>query len=188
MKNKAFLYLLILLFSISCKAQQYPLNTNYRTISDNSYIKDQNNEYSKFIGNWKAVINNKEVDLSISKEENKSITILNRHFYKDVLLIKYKVLVNNQIVENTMDSSNNDVTTISMGTEIDGSVLFDYKGLKCLVGNGFINLEYIDSTHLKWNYFPNSTVITNKNCSDYPLGGIKINLPYEPENIVFTKQ
>ncbi|WP_131701379.1 DUF6705 family protein [Chryseobacterium sp. FH2] len=188
MKKNTFLYLLIILFSISCKAQQYPLNTNYRTIPDNSYIKDINNEYSKFVGNWKAIINNKEIDLSISKEENKSMILFNRHFYKDVLLIRYKVLVNNQIVENTINNSNDSVNIISMGAQIDGSVLFDYKGLKCLVGNGFISLEYVDSTHLKWNYQPQSTVITNKNCSDYPTSGIKINLPYEPADIIFTKQ
>lgn len=188
MKNKIFLYLTLLLISINCKAQQYPLNTNYRTIPNNSYIKDANNEYNKFVGSWNVSINNKEIKLSISKEENRSITLLNRHFYKDVLLIRYKVIVNNQIVENTMNSSNDNVNTISMGTQIDGSVLFDYKGLKCLVGNGFITLEYIDSTHLKWNYLPQSTVLTNKNCPDYPTEGIKINLPYEPENIIFIKQ
>lgn len=188
MKNKAFLYILIVLFSISCKAQQYPLNTNYRIIPDNSYIKDISNEYSKFIGNWKVIINNKEIDLSISKQENRSMTLINRHFYKDVLLIRYKVLVNNQIVENTMNYSNDSVNTISMGTQIDGSVLFDYKGLKCLVGNGFITIEYVDSTHLKWNYMPQSTMLTNLNCPDYPAGGIKINLPDDPEDIIFTKQ
>lgn len=188
MKKRTFLYLIIILFSISCKAQQYPLNTNYRIIPDNSYIKDTNNEYNKFIGNWKTTINGKQITLLISKEDNRSTSLFNRHFYRDVLLIRYKILVNNQIVEDTMNSSNDIVNAISMGTQIDGSVLFDYKGLKCLIGNGFITLEYIDSTHLKWNYQPQSTVVTNKNCSDYPANGIKINLPYEPSDIIFTKQ
>ncbi|KMQ69564.1 hypothetical protein ACM39_00410 [Chryseobacterium sp. FH2] len=188
MKNKIFLFLTLLLISISCNAQQYPLNTNYRTIPDNSYIKDINNEYNKFVGNWKATINNKEVNLSIIKQDNRPIVILNKSYYSDVLLLRYNVLENNQIVENTLDFTNDKVKAISMGIEIDGSVLFDYEGLKCLVGNGFINLVYIDPSHLKWNYQPQSTVITNKNCSDYPAGGIKINLPYEPKDIIFTKQ
>lgn len=189
MKKEKFLYLFILLIlSIGCKAQQYPLNTYYENIPDNAYIKDTNDEYSKFVGNWKATINNKEVNLNIVKQDNRQITILNKSYYSDVLLLRYKVLENNQIVENTMNSTNENVKAISMGIEIDGSALFDYEGLKCLVGNGFINLTYVDSNHLKWNYQPQSAMLTNKNCPDYPAGGIKINLPYEPENIIFTKQ
>ncbi|MGU3376178.1 DUF6705 family protein [Chryseobacterium sp. M5A1_1a] len=188
MKNKTILYLIIALFSISCNAQQYPLDTNYRTIPNNSYIKDKNNEYSKFVGTWKATLASKEVYLDISKQENRPMNRINKNFFSDVLLIRYKILENNQIVENTMNSTNENVNAISMRIEIDGSALFDYKGLKCLVGNGFISLAYMDSNHLKWNYQPQSTVITNINCSDYPAGGIKINLPYEPADIVFTKQ
>lgn len=171
-----------------CKAQQYPLNVNFTTVPNGSYIKDTNNEYNKFIGTWKANVGNKAVYIYITKQENRPITRLNKNFFRDVLLIRYKILVNNQIVEDTMNSSNDMVNTISMGTQIDGSVIFDYKGLKCLIGNGFITLEYIDSTHLKWNYQPQSTVVTNKNCSDYPANGIKINLPYETSDIIFTKK
>ncbi|WP_146897117.1 DUF6705 family protein [Chryseobacterium lathyri] len=187
MKRKQFLYLVIVLISMSCKAQQYPLNTYYEDIPDNAYIKDLNNEYNKYIGDWKAVIGNKEIYLYITKQNNRSINVLNKPYYSDVLLIKYKVLVDNQIVENTTNFSNENINIVSMATE-DNSVIFTYTGGKCTVGWGMINTEYIDSSHLKWNYQPQSTVITNKNCPDYPANGIKINLPYEPADIILTKQ
>ena len=188
MKNKIFLYLSIILLSIGCKAQQYPLDADFTIIPNNSYIKDLNNEYNKFVGNWKAVLGTKEVYLYISKQENRSINRLNKNFFRDVLLVKYKVLINNQIVENTTNFTDDKINIISLGTEIDNSVTFGYTGGKCTVGWGTINIGYVDPTHLKWNYQPQSTMVTNKNCPDYPVDGIKINLPYEPDDIIFTKQ
>lgn len=188
MKTRTLLSLIIILFSISCKAQQYPLNTNFTTIPNGSYIKDTNNEYDKFIGTWKSVLGNKEVYLYITKQENRPINRLNKNFFRDVLLIKYKVIVNNQIVESTMNSSNESINIVSTRIGIDNSAMFSYTGGKCGVGWGMLDLTYIDSTHLKWNYQPQSTMITNKNCPDYPVGGIQINLPDEPEDIIFTKQ
>lgn len=188
MKNKTFLYLIIALFSIGCNAQQYPLNVDFTTIPNGSYIKDFNHEYNKFFGTWKATLGSKEVYLYISNQENRPINRINKNFFRDVLLIKYKILINNQIVENTTNSSSESINIVSTRIGIDNSAMFSYTGGKCGVGWGMIDLKYIDATHLKWNYQPQSTVITNKNCSDYPVGGIKINLPYEPADIIFTKQ
>jgi hypothetical protein len=188
MKNKTILYLIITLFSISCNAQQYPLDTDFTTIPNNSYIKDLNNEYSKFVGTWKASLGNKEVYLYVTKQENKPIIRLNKNLFRDVLLIKYKVLIDNQIVESTTNFTDDKINIIGLGTEIDGSVTFSYTGGKCGVGWGVINTAYIDATHLKWYYQPQSSMLTNKNCPDYPANGIKINLPDEPADIIFTKQ
>lgn len=189
MKHNIFLYIIIVLFSTSCKAQQqFPLNTYYENIPDNSYIKDINNEYNKFIGTWKATLGSKEVYIYITKQENRLITILNKSYYSDVLLMRHEILNNNQIIESTKNTNIENIGIISMRLDFNGSVIFRYSGGKCTVGWGTINTEYIDSTHLKWNYQPQSTVITNKNCPDYPAGGIQINLPDEPEDIIFTKQ
>jgi hypothetical protein len=187
MKN-TILYLILISLSVSCSAQQYPLDTNYRTIPNNSYIKDLNNEYNKFVGTWKATLGSNEIYLYITKQENRPITILNKSYFSDVLLIKYEILNGNQIIESTKNINIENVGIISMGLEIDNSVIFRYNGGKCTVGWGMINTEYIDSTHLKWNYMPQSTMLTNLNCPDYPAGGIKINLPDDPEDIIFTKQ
>ncbi|WP_131701380.1 DUF6705 family protein [Chryseobacterium sp. FH2] len=187
MKKKKFLYLFIALISVACKAQQYSLNTDYENIPNNSHIKDLNNEYNKFVGTWKATLGNKEIYIYVTKQEDRLISRLTKTFFRDVLLIRYKVLISNQIVENTTSFTNENINIISMATE-DNSVIFTYTGGKCTVGWGIISTEYIDSTHLKWNYQPQSTMITNKNCPDYPAGGIKINLPDEPKDLIFTKQ
>ncbi|MGU3376176.1 DUF6705 family protein [Chryseobacterium sp. M5A1_1a] len=179
---------LVIFLMFSCKAQEYHLNDDFTKIPNNSYLKDLNNEYNKFVGVWKASIGNKNVYIYITKQENRPTNRMAKNFFRDVLLIKYKVLINNQIVETTENISNENVNIISTGTGIDHSAMFSFKGGKCTVGWGVINIEYVDSNHLKWDYKPQSTVITNINCSDYPAGGIKINLPYEPADIVFTKQ
>ncbi|GEN72820.1 DUF6705 family protein [Chryseobacterium lathyri] len=173
---------------LSCKAQQYPLNTDYDAVPSNSYVKDLNNDYDPYIGTWKTSLGNKEVYLNITKQQNREIKLVSKTYFSDVLLIKYKVVINGQIVETTENDSLDKVKIISDGLDLDNSVIFTTLGGKCMVGWGTILLKSIDSTHLKWNYLPDSMVITNKNCSDYPAGGIKINLPYEPADIVFTKQ
>ncbi|KMQ69561.1 hypothetical protein ACM39_00395 [Chryseobacterium sp. FH2] len=188
MKNKAFLYLLISLFSISCKAQQYPLNTNYSQIPNNAYIKDLNNDLNKYVGNWNVSVGSKQIHLYITKQENRPINLMSKSYFSDVLVIKYEILVNNQIVESTKNFTLENANITSIDLDIDGSIIFDYEGGKCGVGSGMIDVTYIDSTHLKWNYQPESTMLTNKNCSDYPAEGIKINLPDEPKDIIFTKQ
>jgi hypothetical protein len=53
MKN--IFLLTIILLSFSCKAQQtYPLNTDYETVPNYSYLKDTNNEPVPYIGTWKT--------------------------------------------------------------------------------------------------------------------------------------
>jgi hypothetical protein len=91
-------------------------------------------------------------------------------------------------VESTTNFTDDKINIIGLGTEIDTSVTFSYTGGKCGVGWGIINTAYIDATHLKWYYQPQSSMLTNINCPDYPAGGIKINLPDEPKDIIFTKQ
>ncbi|WP_312397882.1 DUF6705 family protein [Chryseobacterium sp.] len=189
MKTKQFLYLFIILISsINCKAQQYPLNTDYDILPNNSYVKDLNNDYNSYVGTWKTILGSKEVYLYISKEQNREVKLASKTYFSDVLLIKYKVVINGQIVETTENDSLAKVKIVSDGLDLDNSVIFTTLGGKCMVGWGTILLKSIDSTHLKWNYLPESIVLTNKNCPDYPAGGIKINLPDEPKDLIFTKQ
>lgn len=189
MKNIQFLYfVLILISTISCKAQQYPLNTDYNVVPSNSYIKDLNNDYDQYVGTWKTTLGNKEIYLYIIKQQNREIKLASKTYFSDVLLIKYKIKINGVIIENTESNPLDNVKIVSDGLDLDNSVIFTSLGGKCMVGLGTILLKNIDSIHLKWNYLPDSTVITNINCPDYPVGGIPINLPYEPENIIFTKQ
>ncbi|WP_144283910.1 DUF6705 family protein [Chryseobacterium echinoideorum] len=57
----------ILLLTLSCKAQIYPLNTSPSDVPDNGYIKDTNNELDKYVGVWKGSWNGKTVYLELRK-------------------------------------------------------------------------------------------------------------------------
>jgi hypothetical protein len=187
-----FIIIFCLAFIYSCKAQQqiYPLITDTSTIPNNSYVKDIDNEYDQFVGTWKSSLTNKTVTLKITKVLQKPLQKLNNSYYSDVLIVQYSIIDNNgNIIENNISSNLNDYKIISTLYSKKAHIAkLYYQGGKCQVGWGGINLKVIDSTHLNWNYQPESTMLTNKNCPDYPTGGIKINLPYEPENIIFTKQ
>lgn len=56
--KKLFL-IIITVLSFSCKAQEYPLNTNPSEIPNNAYLKDMNNELDKYVGLWKGTWNGK---------------------------------------------------------------------------------------------------------------------------------
>jgi len=189
---KRFITYLGIFVVFSCKAQQaiYPLLTDTSNIPNNSYVKDLDNEYDPFVGIWKSNLNDNVVTLKITKVIQKPLQKLDVSYYSDVLIVQYSIQDNNgNIIENNISSNLNDYKIIStLYSKKAHVVKLYYQGGQCQVGWGGINLKMIDSTHLKWNYQPESTVITNKNCSDYPAGGIKINLPYEPTDIVFTKQ
>jgi len=58
MKN--IILILLILFTVSCKSQTYPLRT-YTDVPDNSYLKDIDNELNDYIGTWKAIWNNKTI-------------------------------------------------------------------------------------------------------------------------------
>ncbi|MCY0978730.1 hypothetical protein PGH12_10415 [Chryseobacterium wangxinyae] len=186
MKNTILLFCLFLTI-ISCKAQNYPLDTDYETIPNNSHIKDTNIVLEKYTGTWKSTIGNKEVYLFITKQNDRNIKLLSNEFYRDVLLIKYKILVNGNDIENTTNFNNEKINIISFGLAIDGSILLGYGGGKCRIGDGTINLKYIDPDHIQWKYYPQSIRITNINCPNNP-GNLKIHLPYEPADIIFVKQ
>ena len=77
MKN--LILIICILFTISCKSQIFPLRT-YTDVPDNSYLKDIPNELNDYVGNWKAIWNNKTIYIYISKEVNKynnSLSIYN---------------------------------------------------------------------------------------------------------------
>ncbi|KFF02281.1 DUF6705 family protein [Chryseobacterium luteum] len=189
MKKYILLQLLIVL-AIGCKAQTYPLDTDYKTIPNYSYLKDTNNSLLSYVGNWKANYSGNEMVLKIEKIDHHLNDFGIKKFYEDVLFIRYSIK-NSQgiIIETTMNLNVTDARIFSDSIFPNESLVsFTYLGGKCTVGWGGITLQSIDSTHFKWNYQPESTVLTNKNCPDYPAGGIKINLPDEPKDIIFTKQ
>lgn len=175
----------------SCRAQEYPLNTDFTIIPNNSYLKDMNNELDPLVGCYKAIFNNNEVSLFITKEPYKLIEYGNRKFYRDILSIKYMIKNSSgTILQDTqnMNFQPNQVlhTIYSLRTKPTLNIVsFAYGGTNCGVGWGGIYLKKINSTQISWEYIPDSTIIDSSKC---PVGtDIKIYLP-ETKNLVFTKQ
>ena len=112
------------------------------------------------------------------------------NYYSDALLMRYEVRINGQIVESTLGLSDNTVNIYSTGPSYyDNEVEFNNLGQLCNVGWGPIYLTYIDATHLKWYYYVQTAQLSSETCPDLQTAqNLDINLPYEPENIIFTKQ
>lgn len=185
MKN--IFLLSIILFSFSCKAQQtYPLDTDFRAIPNNSYLKDLNNELLPFIGTWKATFDNKEITIIIEKVDHHLVDYVNHKFYRDVLFIRYSIR-NSQgaVIKSTMNLQM-DQSGIKSSTLFPNQVIsFSYSGGDCTYGWGGISLKLTDPTHVKWWYRPEGVILTNLNC---PNGAdTTIYLP-ETKDLVFTKE
>ncbi|HCR76546.1 MAG TPA: hypothetical protein DIW37_09125 [Chryseobacterium sp.] len=186
MKN--ILLLPIILMSFSCKAQQiYPLNTDFRAIPNNAYSKDINNELLPFIGTWKANFDNKEITIKVDKVDYHYIKLGTHMYYQDVLFIRYSIKnAQGTIIKSTM---NLPITEAKIKSDVtfpnQNLVSFTYQGGDCQYGWGDVDLKFMDTTHIKWNYQPESVILTNKNC---PNGAdATIYLPKTPD-LIFTKQ
>lgn len=187
------IYLLLLFFYVlGCKAQQvFPLNTDFMTIPNNSYLKDINNELSPYVGIYKANYQNKEITLYITKEDHLLIsTSGTRTYYQDVLHIKYNI--KNALTGTTLQDNQNPINPkvnklISMGTNTldDNSLDVSYSGTNCGIGWGRITLKKINPTQISWNAYFNSSLLTTDDCS-LSLDRT-VYLP-NTENLLFNKQ
>lgn len=189
MKNLIFLILLVI--SMSCKAQEYPLKTDYTEVPNNSYLKDTNNELDKFLGNYITSFENKQITIFITKQTHSYFDRGEYKYYKDVLSVKYIVKnVNGTFLQDTqnMTFQSNQIrhSIYSRWVEDAGNtLLLYYGGTNCGVGWGDIYLKKISETQLSWEYRPNNTIIDSSRC---PVGtDITIYLP-ETKDLIFTKQ
>ncbi len=185
MKN--IFLLSIILLSFSCKAQQtYPLDTDYETVSNYSYLKDINNELLPFVGTWKATFDNKEITIKVDKVDHHYIKLGTNIYYKDVLFIRYSIKnVQGTVIKSTMNLQTDQSGIESIAVFPNHIISFYYSGGDCTFGWGDISLKLVDQTHLKWWYRPEGVILTNINC---PNGAdTTIYLP-EIKDLVFTKQ
>ncbi|WP_288459881.1 DUF6705 family protein [uncultured Chryseobacterium sp.] len=184
---KKILSILLMTFLIvSCKGQQYPLNTNYEEVPNNAYLKDLNNELNPYIGIYKANFEGNEITLYITKEENKLEKRVSKQFYRDALIIKYIIKnTNGLILQDTQN--NNDSNNKLHSTKIrvsQNSVDLNYSGTNCGVGWGIIKLKKLNLTQISWDYNPNSTSVGD----DCPANADKTVYLPETDNLIFTKQ
>lgn len=182
--------LVLIVNTISCKAQQVPLNTNMEDIPINGYVKDFDNELNPYVGTYKANYKGNEITLFITKEIDRPTKLMNKNFYNDVLSIRY-IIKNSSgmILQNTKDMNLNDQTRfkiLSMGTMPElGKIALDYDGTNCGVGWGQIDLKKLNTTQISWDYYPNNRILTDANCP--PGTDTTVYLP-NTKGLVFTKQ
>ncbi|WP_185209324.1 DUF6705 family protein [Chryseobacterium sp. C3] len=183
--------ILLMLNTISCKAQTLPLNTLMEDIPSGAYIKDLNNELTPYIGSYKANFEGNEIILFITKEENKPTTRMSKNFYRDALVVKYIVKNSSGIVLQNTQNMNYDPnqkyhTILSTGTRpTQNIIIFNYRGTNCGIGWGSIYLKKLNSTQISWEYEPNDRVIDSATCP--PSVDKTIYLP-ETKDLIFTKQ
>jgi hypothetical protein len=186
----------IILFSflisfLSCKAQEYPLNTDFRNIPNYSYLKDTNNELISYVGSYQGQFNGNQIILFITKEPHKLIEYVDQKFYRDVLSVRFIVKNSSQVVlqdtQNMNFQSNQIQHTIysTMTNPYHNLVMLSYGGTNCGVGWGSIRLKKLNSTQISWEYLPNDTIIDSNKC---PSGiDTTVYLP-ETKDLIFTKQ
>jgi len=68
--QKKMLFLLMMISLMSCKAQEYPLKTDYTEIPNNSYLKDINYELDIFVGNYTTNFQEGTIMLFITKQNH----------------------------------------------------------------------------------------------------------------------
>ena len=185
MKN--IILILLILFTVSCKSQIYPLRT-YTDIPDNSYLKDTNNELNDYTGTWKTTWNNKTIYLNISKVINKYRSGL--YSYLDYLIINFKVLdaSGNLLFDNT-NLTGDDVKIIGINFKNgEEKYILGYVDRDLCMRSGTIILNFTDSTktQLKWHYGEDENWL-EPDCFyyNYPPAQRPEPLPYDA---VFTKQ
>ncbi|WP_336665067.1 DUF6705 family protein [Elizabethkingia meningoseptica] len=185
MKNLFFI-IVNLMLSLSLKAQILPLNTYYTEITTNSYLKDLDNILPRYTGTWRTDYNGANIYLTIDNVTKHPSKFGNISFYNDVLFVRY-VIKNSDgaIIQSTLGKAITEANIKSIISRPDNTIAFTYSGGDCGVGSGRIFLEYIDTTHLKWSYYPESSLIIAGEC---PQGSdLKVYLP-KTEDLVFTKQ
>lgn len=182
--------LIFMLFSFSCKSQEYPLNTSLDNLPNNAYLKDTNNDLNKYIGLWRGNWNGKTLFLDLRKVKYHYIG--NQSYYEDKIFGERKVIGANGSVEidriANFDFESPEFRGI--GTSLkNGNWKRLYFNLKNMCGKK-ATLDIISFTDnqmtLHFEYLPS---ITDPNCQHNAYvdqyGDFPINFP---KDITLTKQ
>lgn len=124
---------LVFLFSVTTKAQTVlnmagnnaNLPSNYRS-TGNYYIKDINNYLDNFTGTWEYVNGNETFRIVLSKaiKFHLVIPLIKLDYYEDGIMIKYKKLLNGNVVFESPAAERPYFNTKN-GIQLEGSII-DY--------------------------------------------------------------
>ncbi len=172
--------------TLSCSAQNLPLNTPFASIPNGAYIKDTNNELIPFTGTYKANFDGKEITLFITKQENKLEQSAQKTYYIDALIVKYIVKNSSGVIlQDTQNNASNIEFYSFKMRPAKNALQFIYTGTNCHVGWGDIYLKKINATQISWEYRPDDITTTSQSCPGNQ--DTTIYLP-ETKDLIFTKQ
>lgn len=123
----------LFLFNFAVQSQQgniLPLNYDTLSTENGDYIKDIDNVYAPYLGNWETTWEGKKMNITIQKSTKQLITSPNgNYYYKDYLIIKFRVIdLTSQLeLANTYGISNlEDAKISSSGAGKDNQLYFIY--------------------------------------------------------------
>ncbi|TCN52540.1 hypothetical protein D0809_00380 [Flavobacterium circumlabens] len=191
--KKIFILGIILLFTMSCKAQTIvPVEKfiDYKRagdgVPDNTYLKDVNNLLNKYVGTWKGNYQGKNYTLYITKITN---TIDKVTF--DELRIHYLITSsNNSTLEDTRNVPDNNTYVIKGNYFSKDLAVYalNFTGKNSLCGNAgtvFIRTKNAANTIISLGFEPNKIMISEETCPGFKLAELTF-----PRNnsIMLTKQ
>ena len=94
MINKIICILLLVSFNVqSQQGNILPLNYDILSAGNGDYIKDIDNAYLPYLGNWETQWEGKKMNITIQKNIKQLLTFPNGdYYYEDYLIIKYKII------------------------------------------------------------------------------------------------
>lgn len=177
---KKIIILVIFISNLSCKAQTMVLENiipieqqvfdknNEIEVIENTYYKDVNDLFNKYVGVWTGNHLGNHFIFNVSKITYNSSR---RSFKVDKLIIKYKITDSSgNILANTLDVSDNDLSVIT-GDYLDENgetYHLDYMGENFVCGqNGYILIAVVDGG-LKMNFSYSIRGETTSACTTGP--------------------
>lgn len=169
---------------ISCNAQIYPLRTYKFNFPLGSYQKDINNELPSYEGTWKGNWNGKDIYITFIK-----IKYYHSEYYSDILVGKFKIYdyYGNILFDNTnLDNNNSKIKGMTFFNRNGEKYRLDYLDNDLCGLNGYIDINFTDSTKTKLNFkFNEGSNLITKDCPYYNSPEFPQPLPKE---IILTKQ
>lgn len=193
---KKLFFIVMISYGICVIAQtlQEPINLNtYKQyeIPNNVYIKDLNNAFAPYIGDWESVFEGKTILFKIQKLTHLEQSFPDgSHYYQDMLIIKYRVtdIASGVVLASTLEHLNpNTVSLSSVGVGIDiNDLIFQYYDVERCNFSASISLirNGNNSNQLFYKFESNENFI-DPDCPFYNQG--VVNLPVPKTDVVFTR-
>jgi len=191
MKTQTLYYLILILTTLSCKAQILPVESYSNYINSENgipehitHIKDVNNLLNKFVGRWIGAFDNKSFELIIT---------INTENFDGLLIDRLKVIhkitnSNGVILEDTIGSHDSSIGIFGYYLNESGSYVLIYTGNEAVCGQFgdlFISVGYNNSNNnMRLGLSPGRDIIT----ADCPNGTAIQIFPADGQGMTLVKQ